>query len=85
MNVADILKAAGVHKLHARSIRMRRPVDKKSIYKWAQNGIPEKHWALVMAVLPYVTVEQLFAANQKLREINNRPRRPKEGSKSAAA
>ncbi|MBX3490868.1 hypothetical protein [Parvibaculum sp.] len=37
-----------------------------AVKKWNQNGIPEKHWDLVMGLCP-TTVEALYNANSALR------------------
>lgn len=38
-----------------------------AIRKWAANGIPDKHWPLIMSVTP-VSADQLLAANVALRQ-----------------
>ena len=41
-----------------------------AIYKWFGNGIPEKHWGLVME-LSNVTIDEIYRANQAARFRNN--------------
>lgn len=70
-----IQKAGGPKALHAQGKllareRQERPIAEKTIYSWFVNGIPEKHWWLVMPVCK-VTVSELHKANEELRRKNS--------------
>ena len=41
-------------------------ITPNAVYKWMANGIPERHWALVMGMCP-VTVEELHRLNEQAR------------------
>lgn len=38
-----------------------------AVHKWRKGGIPERHWPLVMGILPDLTPQQLHDANEALR------------------
>jgi hypothetical protein len=50
--------------------RRERVIAEKTIYSWFVNGIPEKHWWLVMAVCR-VTEGDLHRANEELRLMHS--------------
>ena len=69
MNIDEIIAAAGGHERIAERAQARG--QKLSIYaplKWRENGIPEKHWQLVMRLVRGLTPEDIYLANKKLRK-----------------
>lgn len=40
-----------------------------AVKKWPQNGIPEKHWEMLMGMCG-ANIENLYAANQAVRSLN---------------
>jgi hypothetical protein len=75
MTVRDIMqRAKGPKGLYAKLLEAGYdqadgdPVIKESaVYKWRDNGIPERHWPIVQKVC-CVTAEQLHLANEALRQ-----------------
>lgn len=63
--ISDIIKEAG----GARAIEAASDgrIKSDAVYKWATNGIPDRHWPTIMALTP-VTTDELFAANRTARE-----------------
>lgn len=43
------------------------PLHDSTVRKWRENGIPEKHWAMVMAMTE-VSPDALHKANTSLRD-----------------
>lgn len=58
--------AGGPQKIAAFSKKSRHPVAIKTVYAWMANGIPEKHWDL-MVRMTQATPDELYAANKPLR------------------
>ena len=46
----------------------KRPLTYDVVYKWPKNGIPDRHWPLVMSMTP-ASAEELFMANRAVREV----------------
>jgi len=67
MRIKRIIKASGGPEAIAAGARARgTKLTAWSVYKWQSNGIPEKHWPLIVD-LSGATIEDLFAANTELR------------------
>jgi hypothetical protein len=71
-NIPDIIKdAGGARKIHEASgpidDKGKRPLTYDAVYKWATNGIPDRHWPLLMS-LTETSAEELHAANCAIRE-----------------
>lgn len=64
-SITEILKAAGGPVAIAERSEGALTVD--AVYKWQRNGIPDRHWPLVM---PHAgaTPEEMFSANELLRD-----------------
>lgn len=75
MSIDEIIsRAGGVRVIVERSAATRRPISKWAVHKWRSIGIDEEHWALLMQLVPGLTVETLYAANREV-EKRNRPSR----------
>jgi hypothetical protein len=81
MNVREIIAmCGGPAAVHAESVRLHK-VDRylyaeaglKSVYKWLDSGIPEKHWPVIMTMAA-VTERDLHQANREARR-RVRPRK----------
>lgn len=46
----------------------KRPLTYDAVYKWSKNGVPDRHWPLVMSLTPS-TAEELYVANLAAREV----------------
>lgn len=70
LTVRDIVQRGGGPKgLYARLLEMvdvDQVITESAVYKWRDNGIPERHWPVVQRVCD-VTAEQLHLANEALR------------------
>jgi hypothetical protein len=79
LSVREIVhKGGGPKRLHEKSKglakqRCERVIAEKTIYSWFENGIPEKHWWLVMLVC-HVKEGDLHRANEALRRARPKPR-----------
>jgi hypothetical protein len=71
-NIEQIIKDAG----GARAISEasgpqddsgKRPLTYDAVYKWSKNGIPDRHWPLLIS-LADASAEELFHANISARE-----------------
>lgn len=71
-NISDIIKAAGgARKIHEASGPIdeatgKRPLTYDAVYKWEKNGIPDRHWPLVMS-LTETSPAELYEANCAVR------------------
>lgn len=58
------------------STAAKKPVEPSAVHKWRWSGIPEEHWALVIAEAEargsLVTVQDIYDANASLRELLDR-------------
>lgn len=76
--VDEIIDAAGpgrlwtkIGQMHRAGMLQRGLKDSSAISHWRRNGIPARYWPAVIACTG-VTVDELYAANEKLREERNR-------------
>ena len=73
MSIEDIIEACGgAGRLERAATASGRKLNYRTVYKWIRNGIPERHWPLVME-LSSATPDQLHAANEALRAGRVRP------------
>ena len=63
--ISEIIKAAG----GARSIEKATngEIKKDAIYKWASNGVVDRHWPILIE-LAGASPDELFAANRLVRD-----------------
>lgn len=58
------------------STAAKKPVEPSAVHKWRWSGIPEEHWALVIALAEErefaVSVQDIYDANASLRELLDR-------------
>lgn len=87
ITVRDVVRwAGGPRKLAKASERTLKPISEAAVMKWYRAGIPDEHWGLVMRECDgKVTVEQLYAANQKLLRKRTRRARPRPAAPLASA
>lgn len=70
--VSDIIEAAGgvaavAERLPQRTGSDGKPIDRQwAVYKWKANGVPSRHWPLLIA-MSKATAAELLAANEALR------------------
>jgi hypothetical protein len=69
--IEEIIKAAGGARLISEASGPvndagKRPLTYDAVYKWVGNGIPDRHWPLVIS-LTETSPDELFAANMKAR------------------
>ncbi len=70
-----ISRCGGARAIADASAATGRPVSVKAVYAWTLSGIPEWHWPLVRELGGY-SVEELHAANEKLRAERHFPKAP---------
>ncbi len=61
-NIPEIIEAAGGIAVVAENTGL-----KDGVRKWAQIGIPDRYWSLLLGLAPSLTLEELYAANRKAR------------------
>lgn len=65
--VQDIITASGgFEKIQRAACAVGNDITWWAVKKWLKNGIPEKHWAVVMK-LSGASLDEMFAANEALR------------------
>lgn len=51
-----------------------------AVHKWTVNGIPEKHWAVLVELSPGLDVTDLHAANESIRQRKAADMSPRESA-----
>lgn len=77
-----IEKGGGAGQIARASHAYDRPIGAKSVYKWAENGIPDWHWPMMMDLCG-ATLAELHAATHAVRG-EKRKRRSRNGSRALA-
>lgn len=70
-----IEKCGGAKAIAEHSTRSGRHLSAKTVYSWADNGIPEWHWPVIRELGGY-TADELHAANEVLRSNRLFPKAP---------
>lgn len=66
--VSDIIRrGGGPDQIAQKAIENGVKLTADAVKKWRKNGIPEKHWPILMD-LSGIDVKRLFAANNELRK-----------------
>lgn len=61
--VREIVKAAGGNAVVCRAVGMT-----SGVAQWSRIGIPDRHWPVLLDLVPGLTLEHLYRANMKARE-----------------
>jgi len=84
MTVDDIIKlAGGAVAISRASQATRKPVGRFAVHRWRTVGIDETHWQLLTALVPTLTVQQIYDANRDAERRRNPKRRANEARPSA--
>ena len=61
--IEQIIEQAGGRPAIGRRVGLR-----WGVHKWPENGIPERHWPVLMELVPDLTADELVAANAAARQ-----------------